>query len=126
VSRVACRFGFAQQTNTLSLQETTMSKLLAALLVGAGAGALDIIPMLLRKAPWHEVAVPFVHWLALGVLIAYVQMPLHPAIKGCLVAVMTTLPILIGYSQTKPGAVLPILGMTVLLGTAVGWLTQRP
>jgi hypothetical protein len=102
-----------------------MSKLIAALLIGAGAGALDVFPMLLRKAPWQEVAVPFVHWLMLGVLIAYVQMPLHPALKGSVVAVMTTVPILISYSQTKPGAVLPILGMSVLLGAAVGWLNHR-
>jgi hypothetical protein len=102
-----------------------MNKLLFALLIGAGAGALDIIPLLLRKAAWHEMAVPFVHWLMLGVLIAYVQMPVHPALKGTIVAVMTTLPILISYSQTKPGAVLPILGISVVLGAVVGWLTHR-
>jgi hypothetical protein len=102
-----------------------MSKLFTALLIGAAAGALDTIPMLLRKAAWHETAVPFVHWLMLGVLIAYVHMPLHPALKGSLVALMTTLPILISYSQTKPSAVLPILGITIVLGAAVGWLTAR-
>ncbi len=102
-----------------------MSKLLIALLIGAAAGALDTVPMLLRKAPWHEVAVPFVHWLMLGVLIAYVQMPVHPALKGSIVAAMTTLPILISYSQTKPGAVLPILGIGIVLGAAVGWLTHQ-
>ncbi len=102
-----------------------MNKLLIALLIGAGAGALDIIPMLLRKATWHEMAVPFVHWLMLGVLIAYVQMPVHPALKGTIVAVMTTLPILISYSQSKPGAVLPILGISIVLGAVVGWLTHR-
>jgi hypothetical protein len=102
-----------------------MSKLLIALLIGAGAGTLDTIPMLLRKAPWHEIAVPFVHWLMLGVLISYVQMPLHPALKGSIVAVMTTLPILISYSQTKPTSVLPILGISIGLGAIVGWLTHR-
>jgi hypothetical protein len=102
-----------------------MTKLMMALLIGAGAGVLDIIPMLLRKAAWHEIAVPFVHWLMLGVLIAYVQMPVHPALKGSIVAVMTTLPILIGYSQSKPNAVLPILGISIVLGAVVGWLTHR-
>jgi hypothetical protein len=102
-----------------------MSKLLTALLIGAGAGVLDTIPMLLRKATWHEVAVPFVHWLMLVVLIAYVKMPLHPALKGSIVAVMTTLPILIGYSQTKPTSVMPILGISIALGAVVGWLTNR-
>jgi hypothetical protein len=102
-----------------------MSKLLIAALIGAGAGAFDTIPMLLRKAPWHEIAVPFVHWLMLGVLIAYVQMPLHSALKGSIVAVMTTLPILISYSQTKPTSVLPILVISLGLGAVVGWLTHR-
>jgi hypothetical protein len=106
-------------------QEITMNKLFFALLIGACAGALDIIPMLLRRAAWHDIAVPFVHWLMLGVLIAYVHMPLHPTLKGLIVAVMTTLPILISYSQTKPDAVLPILGISIVLGAAVGWLTHR-
>jgi hypothetical protein len=102
-----------------------MNKLLIAMLIGAGAGALDVIPMLLRKAAWQDIAVAFVHWQMLGVLIAYVQMPVHPALKGSIVGVMTTLPILISYSQTKPGAVLPILGISIVLGAAVGWLTHR-
>jgi hypothetical protein len=102
-----------------------MSKLLIALLIGAGAGALDTIPMMVRKAPWHEMAVPFAHWLMLGVLIAYAQMPMHPMIKGSVVAVMTTVPTFIAYSQTKPNAVLPIFGISIVLGAAVGWLTNR-
>jgi hypothetical protein len=102
-----------------------MNKLLTALLIGAGAGLLDTIPMLLRKASWPEIAVPFTHWLMLGVLIAYVQMPLHPALKGSIVALMTTVPILITYSQTKPSAVMPIFLISIALGATVGWLTQR-
>jgi hypothetical protein len=47
-----------------------MSQLLIALFIGAGAGILDTIPMLLRKAPCHKKAVPFVHWMMLGMLIA--------------------------------------------------------
>ena len=41
-----------------------------ALLIGADAGVLDTLTMLLGKAPWLEAAVPFTHWLVLGVLIA--------------------------------------------------------
>jgi hypothetical protein len=101
-----------------------MSKLIVAFLIGAGAGVVDTIPMILRKAPWHEVAVPFVHWLMLGVLIAYVQMPLNPLVKGALIAVMTTVPTLIAYSQTKPGTVVPILAISIVLGAIVGWMTN--
>ena len=96
-----------------------------ALLIGAGAGVLHTLPMLLGKAPWLEAAVPFTHWLMLGVLNAYVQMPVHPAAKGAIVAVMTALPTLITYSQSKPGSMLSILGISLVLGVAVGWLTGR-
>ena len=63
--------------------------------------------------------------MLLGVLIAYVQMPVHPAAKGAIVAVMTALPTLITYSQSKPGLVLSILGISLVQGVAVGWLTGR-
>ena len=96
-----------------------------ALLIGAGAGVLHTLPMLLGKAPWLEADVPFTHWLMSGVLIAYVQMPVHPAAKGAIVAVMTALTTLITYSQSKPGSVLSILGFSFVLGVAVGWLTGR-
>jgi hypothetical protein len=107
------------------LKEIEMNKLLTALLIGTGAGIVDTIPMQLRKASWHEIATPFTHWLMLGVLIAYVQMPFHPALKGSIVALMTTVPILISYSQTKPSSVLPIIMISIALGAAVGWLTQK-
>ena len=96
-----------------------------ALLIGAGAGVLDTLRMLLGKAPWLEAAVPFTQWLMLSVLIAYVQMPVHPAIKGAIVAVMTALPTLITYSQSKPGSILSILEISLVLGAAVGLLTGR-
>ena len=102
-----------------------MQKLFVAIVIGASAGAIDTLPMLLRKAAWHDIAVPFVHWLMLGVLVAYVQMPIHPMLKGVIVAVMSTLPTLIAYSQSKPGSVVPILGISMVLGAAVGWLTNR-
>ena len=53
-----------------------------ALLIGAGAGVLGTLPMLLGKSPRLEAALPFTHWLMLGVLIAYVKLLVHPAAKG--------------------------------------------
>lgn len=48
------------------MQKRKKSKLLTSLMIGAGAGALDTLPMLLRKAPWLEAAAPFTHWLMLA------------------------------------------------------------
>lgn len=47
-----------------------MHKLAIAILIGAGAGALDIIPMLVRKAELHIMASAFTHWVVVTLFIA--------------------------------------------------------
>jgi hypothetical protein len=102
-----------------------MQKLFIALSIGLAAGILDIIPMLLKKAPINVWIVPFVHWVVLGVLIAYIKMPFPAWATGSIVAILTVLPTLITYSQTKPQSVLPIAAISLVLGAIVGIATQR-
>jgi hypothetical protein len=102
-----------------------MQKLFIALSIGLAAGILDIIPMLLKKAPMNVWIVPFVHWVVLGVLIAYIKMPLPAWAAGSTVAILSALPTLITYSQTKPHSVLPIAAISIVLGAVVGIATQR-
>jgi hypothetical protein len=102
-----------------------MEKLMFAALIGLIAGAVDIIPMALKKVALAQLAVPFTHWVAVAMLTAYVQAPLPSWAKGILVALGTTIPVLIDYSQRKPESVLPILAISIGLGAIVGWATGR-
>ena len=104
-----------------------MHKFLIALGIGIAAGALDIIPMALRKAELYAMATPFVHWVVTTLIIAYIRTPLTqwPWAQGSVVAVLTSLPVLITYSRTNPQSVLPILGISIVLGAAVGLATSR-
>jgi hypothetical protein len=102
-----------------------MQKLFIALSIGLAAGILDIIPMLLKKTPMNVWIVPFVHWVVLGVLIAYIKMPFPAWATGSIVAILTALPTLITYSQTKLQSVLPIAAISLVLGAIVGIATQR-
>jgi hypothetical protein len=104
---------------------TKMQKLFIALSIGLAAGILDVIPMLLKKAPLNAWLVPMVHWVIVGVLIAYAKMPLPNWATGLIVALLTTLPTLITYSQTKPQSVLPIAIVSIVFGAIIGVANQR-
>jgi hypothetical protein len=104
-----------------------MQKFLIALGIGIAAGALDIVPMALRRAELVVMASPFVHWVVTALVIAYIRTPLAPWpwAQGSLVAVLSSLPVLITYSKTNPQSVLPILGISIVLGALVGLATAK-
>jgi hypothetical protein len=102
-----------------------MSKLLISLLIGIIAGIIDVIPMLLQKLDKHANMSAFTHWVVLGVVISYVQMPMPPYLKGIIVAVLTSLPVLILVSKDDKKSIVPILVMSVILGAGVGFATAK-
>jgi hypothetical protein len=107
-----------------------MSKLAITLLIGLAAATIDVLPMVLRRdganpAEWTIIASAFTHWVVTTIFISYAVMPLTPWLKGALIGALSAAPVLITYSQTKPASVLPILGISVVLGAAVGFMTAR-
>jgi hypothetical protein len=83
-----------------------MSKLAITLLIGLAAATIDVLPMVLRKTEWTTIASAFTHWVVTTILISYAVMPM-------------------AYSQSKSASVLPILGISIVLGAAVGLMTAR-
>ena len=80
-----------------------------------------IIQKLDKYANWS----PFVHWVVLGIFIAYIQMSLSPWLKGLVVAELAALPIVIIVSKKDKKAGIPILVMSAVLGTLVGIATAK-
>lgn len=97
-----------------------MNKLLIALAIGFIIALIDVSPMLIRKAPWLQIATPFVHWFVVGVLVAYSSMPLPGWAKGLVIGVITTIPFLFVLAQSHPNAVLTVAGISVVLGLVMG------
>jgi hypothetical protein len=107
-----------------------MSKLVITLLIGVAAATIDVLPMVLRRgganpADWSTIASAFTHWVVTTILISYTVMPLSPWLKGALIGVLSAAPVLVTYSQSKPASVLPILGISIVLGAIVGIVTAR-
>jgi hydrogenase/urease accessory protein HupE len=97
-----------------------MNKLLIALGIGTVIALIDIAPMILRKAPLLQMATPFVHWIVVGVLVAYSSMPLPGWAKGLVIGVITTIPFLFVLAQSHPSAVWTVAGISVVLGLVMG------
>ena len=102
-----------------------MSRLLISVLIGVIAGVIDVVPMLAQKLSKHACLSAFVHWILLGVLIAYVQLPMAAWTKGIVIAVLACLPVAILVSEKDQKSIIPILIMSVVLGAAVGFATAK-
>jgi hypothetical protein len=102
-----------------------MVKLLLSLIVGIGAGVIDLVPMLLRGAARNEAISAFVHWIAAGVLIAYSVMPVPSVLKGMIVTLVLTAPVLVRTAYERPASLVPIALMSVMLGGSMGVMLDR-
>lgn len=99
-----------------------MMSIILSLLIGIAAGIIDVIPMILQKLDKHATVSAFVHWVVLGVVITHVQIPgLDGWLKGLVLAILLTLPVLIIVSKADKKSAIPILAMTVILGSLVGF-----
>ena len=102
-----------------------MRKLLIALSIGLGAGVIDVIPMFIQKIDRNSCVAAFVHWLVLGVVIAYVSAPVPDWARGALVGFFGALSTVILVAQGDPKSAIPILVTSTVLGGVVGMLTGK-
>lgn len=75
-----------------------------------------IIQKLNKYATWSA----FAHWVVLGFIISYVQLPVSPWLKGLIIGVISSIPVLILVSENEKKSILPILSMSIILGVGVG------
>ncbi len=100
-----------------------MSKLLISILIGIIAGVIDVVPMLIQKLDKYACVSAFVHWVVLGVIISYINMPMASWLQGIVIAVLSALPILIIVAKEDTKSIIPIISMSIILGAGVGITT---
>ena len=115
------RGGIAKQH--FLLRRINMSKLFISLLIGFIAGIIDVTPMIIQKLDKYACVSAFIHWMVLGVVISYVQMPVASYLKGIIIAMLTVLPVLVLVSKEDKKAIFPIVVMSIILGAGVGFAT---
>jgi hypothetical protein len=95
-------------------------KLFISIGIGTVAGVIDVIPMLIQKLDKFSNWSAFVHWIVLGVIISYIQVPLAPWLKGLVIAECCALPAIILVAKTDRKSIVPMVVMSAILGIAVG------
>ena len=102
-----------------------MKKVQLGLLLGAAAGIIDVIPMILQGLTWDANISAFLFWIVVGFIIATSKIGLRGALKGLAIAIVLLIPLipLIGWSD--PIALIPVASMTFVLGALLGYLIDR-
>jgi hypothetical protein len=98
-----------------------MDKLLLSVLIGLGAGIIDIIPMVIKKLNKRATISAFLQYLFLGIIIVNIDLP-HIIwwLEGALISLAFTLPIVFIVSINDKKSVPIIIANSIILGTLIG------
>ena len=102
-----------------------MKKTILVLLIGAIAGALDLIPLLMVNAPLFNMLAVMAFWLSASLFIANTSLVKNGALNGLIVSVILMLPMALAVSATNPKDFAPMMFMALLLGPIVGFVIGR-
>ncbi len=102
-----------------------MSKLVISLIIGGMAGIIDILPMVIQKIDRYSTISAFIHWVVLGIIISYIQIPFAPWLKGLIIAELSILPIIALVAKENKKSIIAILIMSAMLGIFVGVSTAK-
>jgi hypothetical protein len=92
-----------------------------SIFLGAGAGIIDVIPMVHKKMDKYSIMSAFIQWVVLGIVISYSNVfGLESWLNGLVVAVLLSLPIVILVMKNEQKSVPVILIMSAVLGSLVG------
>ena len=98
-----------------------MNSFLIALSIGAVAGIIDVVPMIMQKMDKTACISAFLQWLFLGLIIPFVSWDMLPWLKGLIIAFIMAIPIMIIVYPEDHKAIIPISVFSILLGAGVGY-----
>lgn len=102
-----------------------MKKVHLGILLGIIAGVIDVIPMILQRLTWDANLSAFTFWIISGFLIATTNINIKSAPKGIIISVLVLLPLTIIIGWKEPFSLIPIFVMTIILGSALGFLIDK-
>lgn len=97
-----------------------MNVILLSVLIGIVVGAIDALPMILKKLPKRAIVSAFLQYLFISIIIINIDLPnVVWWIEGGLIALMMAIPIIIIIAETDKKSVPIILANAVVLGTLI-------
>ncbi|MFV0290406.1 MAG: hypothetical protein ACK5IJ_05830 [Mangrovibacterium sp.] len=98
-----------------------MNNFLIASIIGLVAGAIDALPMIIQKLDKRDTVSAFIHYFALGLIIPFVNWGIAPWITGIIIALLTSIPIIIIVYPKDNKAVIPMVIFSLILGAGIGF-----
>jgi len=102
-----------------------MNDFLIASVIGLTAGLIDIIPMIIQKLDRRDTISAFVHYFVLGLIIPFVNWGLAPWITGIVIALFTSIPIMIIVYPRDKKAIIPMVVFSLILGAGIGMIGAK-
>jgi len=101
------------------------NNILKGIILGIAAGILDVTPMVIQKLPIQADISAFSMWVIIGFLLSVITLKMNGILKGLLISYMVLLPNIFIIAWEDPVALLPILLMTTLLGSGLGFVSGK-
>lgn len=95
------------------------------ILLGIIAGIVDVIPMIFQKLTWDANLSAFSFWVVSGFLIATSNIKINGIAKGIIISFLVLLPLAVIIGWKEPFSLIPIFAMTLILGSALGFLIDK-
>ena len=89
--------------------------------MGIIAGIIDITPMIIMKLEKTANISAFFHYFALGLIIPFVDWGIPSWITGIIIALLTTIPIMIIVFPKDKKAIIPMILFSLILGAGIGF-----
>ena len=102
-----------------------MSKILLGIILGIIAGIIDTIPMFLQNLTWDAILSAFFLWVVSGFLIATTNIKINIILKGIIIPLLVLLPSAFIIGWKEPLSLVPILIMTIILGSLLGFFIEK-
>jgi hypothetical protein len=102
-----------------------MKKIHLGIMLGILAGIIDVIPMVIQRLTWDANLSAFFLWVVSGFLIATTNIRIKGFAKGIIISFLVLLPAVILIGWKEPDSLIPIVLMTLILGSALGFLIEK-
>jgi hypothetical protein len=99
--------------------------IVVGVLLGAVAGVVAVLPMLLQGLTWDANLSAFFLWVVSGFMLATSNLKLAPVLKGILIPFICLLPSAFIIGWKEPFSLVPIGVMTLILGALLGFVLSK-
>ncbi len=97
-----------------------MNSFFVAIIIGVVAGLIDVTPMIIMKLEKEASISAFIHYFVLGLIIPFVSWEMAPWLKGMIIALLSSVPVMIIVYPKDKKAVIPMILFSMVLGAGIG------